>query len=155
MSVAPPLQDILNSTNRWGQHVDDETAVKFGPGLRLMLIVIGVVRYQTPNMLALASLREISWTNLTTVTMAAFNAEVTRQLRNMADFNRHRVKSGPAHTHWVTVVKDFPHASWGRAPLKFLAYLWFLSEVSYISTQSIWRTMWFKVWTLTVWSFVI
>lgn len=40
--------------------MDDETAVKSSPRLRLMLIVIGVVYYQTPNMLALSSLWEIS-----------------------------------------------------------------------------------------------
>lgn len=34
-----------------------------GPGLKLMLIVIGVVAYQAPSMLALASLREISSLN--------------------------------------------------------------------------------------------
>lgn len=38
------------------EHVDEESS----PMVRLMLIVIGVVYYQTPNMLALASLWEIS-----------------------------------------------------------------------------------------------
>lgn len=42
----------------------DQTDAKSSLRLRLMLIVIGVVFDQTPNMLALASLWELSWTEI-------------------------------------------------------------------------------------------
>lgn len=52
-SVCRPLQVLLNSIDE-----DEDTSALLSPRLRLMLIVIGVVQCQTPNMLALASLWE-------------------------------------------------------------------------------------------------
>lgn len=60
-SVAPcRTHHQQHEHQQWGKHVDDETVLKSGPRLRLMLIVIGVVYYLTPTMLALALLWEIS-----------------------------------------------------------------------------------------------
>lgn len=45
---------------RWSERVDEDTSFQRCPRLRLMLIVIGVIHDQTPNMLALASPWETS-----------------------------------------------------------------------------------------------
>lgn len=121
LSVCRPLQVLLSSID-----VDEGTSAQLSPRLRLMLIVIGVVHCQTPNMLALASLWETAL------------SQPSPQQTLVSSCNWGNIAG--IRTHLDTSKCVCSQSGWcvKMCPFMFLVHLWHYFEVYCVSTP--WAT---------------